>query len=866
MPSPSLFLEWFDTPPDSVHSSAKTSISAVWEQNEGIGTAVSRFPWIVDGIDNSEEMVLKDLAFLVSGHPKLAARVLAFPWINAAEQITDGAARAVSSLTVTARIDEELAVTMSGYAWLRDSIGSSEGRALEAIAVVAAADLETARKFASRDGFIEGRSLSGVTEAANTISSLYEIDPDAAQVAVIYPSLEDGISESELRTLAGVLALARATKEFNRGVATTVAGYPWVADGLTFSEYQVISDFTLQVSASERLESGFALRLVDQKWVQDGVTGSEIEVLGIFRDLLEVAQKNNARAVELLIGYSWLGDGLSQEEVTALDAFRGILEIVQGTDGRAVEALAGHAWVADGLTKRELDTLYIFFTLFESVGASGSSFPEHVVSYYWVADGIEDTEPDTSNRFRDLYMAGEAANTAAAEAIAAYAWVKDGISKPESDALYQLLIMLEAANSNSVPFFERVVSYPWVGDGLTPHEMRALRNIEVLLQSVAVPETEEDAHSGSRWKTECAVRELRETPFDILGLLASDSTGRSALAGQLLGAPWLADSLTPQEVDTLGVLAQSLRPLDPLDEQISQRLAGYPWGRDGISSFECWALVRLRYLLDDSGDDLVGLPWFDDGIDDEELAFLSVLDATKGFSPQRYNDLLDSHYSQTGFTTLPLAGEVRLFVFQDKPFREGNDYVLDMKNFASFMEEFMGVPFPRKFVVARTIESKNYDDEDEKNVGGGYSLRDQIVITSVEENFDAPEILLHEMAHLYWGGHIGAPTWLIEGAAEFLAFFALDDFGGQPLPERKVELTRLVREVCAERGAGTIEDLLRLEASDPEKYLERAICTYHLGEIPPARNVRSAWQGCTSDNNERTVSAGRGQELERASH
>ena len=44
-------------------------------------------------------------------------------------------------------------------------------------------------------------------------------------------------------------------------------------------------------------------------------------------------------------------------------------------------------------------------------------------------------------------------------------------------------------------------------------------------------------------------------------------------------------------------------------------------------------------------------------------------------------------------------------------------------------------------------------------------------------------------------------------------------------------MTRLVREVCAERGTGTIADLLRLEASDPEKYLERAICNYHLGEI-----------------------------------
>ena len=192
----------------------------------------------------------------------------------------------------------------------------------------------------------------------------------------------------------------------------------------------------------------------------------------------------------------------------------------------------------------------------------------------------------------------------------------------------------------------------------------------------------------------------------------------------------------------------------------------------------------LRHLLDDGRDALIGISWFDDGINDAELALLAVLDEVRTGSPQRYSDLLDSPSLQSERLSLPLGGEVRFFVFQDSPFTESINYAEEMGRFALFIEDFLRVPFPQGTVVGRTISKRNYDDVDEENVGGVYSIQDQIVFTAGRGGFDAPEVLLHEMAHLYFGGHIGAPTRLIEGAAEFLAFYALDDFGRISLSDR----------------------------------------------------------------------------------
>ena len=196
----------------------------------------------------------------------------------------------------------------------------------------------------------------------------------------------------------------------------------------------------------------------------------------------------------------------------------------------------------------------------------------------------------------------------------------------------------------------------------------------------------------------------------------------------------------------------------------------------------------------------------------------------------RYRGLLDSHYIQSKTVHLPLAGEIKLMIFQDKAFHANDSSIDDMAWVAGFLEEFMGVPFPRRVVVARTIESKEYDDAEEEYVGGGYSLSDQIVITA--RTIDPlPIIIFHEMAHIYWGGHTGSPDWMTEGTAEFLSFHAMDTLGLLPLAERRTELTKLVREVCVQEGIGAIKDLLELKENEPEKYLDKVICSYNLGEL-----------------------------------
>ena len=133
----------------------------------------------------------------------------------------------------------------------------------------------------------------------------------------------------------------------------------------------------------------------------------------------------------------------------------------------------------------------------------------------------------------------------------------------------------------------------------------------------------------------------------------------------------------------------------------------------------------------DSG--LPGTPWFDDGIDDEELALIAVLEATRHRSAHQYRDLLESHHVRSKTIALPLAGDVKLLVFRHSAFPPGDNGIELMEDIARALEEFMEVPFPNNPVVIGIIEpSLGAGEKPEKGVG--YSLNDQLAITAQEYN------------------------------------------------------------------------------------------------------------------------------------
>ena len=284
------------------------------------------------------------------------------------------------------------------------------------------------------------------------------------------------------------------------------------------------------------------------------------------------------------------------------------------------------------------------------------------------------------------------------------------------------------------------------------------------------------------------------------------------------------------EMETLRQVGVLLTPFDSVDSAVAGKLADYPWAPGGITAFECSALNRLRSLLNDADSELSGKTWFEDGIDDEELAFLAVLHATKGRSIDQYQDLLDSHHTRSKTISLPLAGEVRLLVFRHSPFPAGDDSIELMEDIARALEEYMEVPFPRVTVAIGIIEpSLRAGEKPERGVG--YALLDQLAITVREYNRDFHLTVFHEMAHIYWGGHTGAPAWFTEGAAGFLPDYAREVTGVETISSRRVKLQQDWEDECRVWGAGTISRFLSLRETDPERYDDRRICTYVLGEF-----------------------------------
>ena len=413
------------------------------------------------------------------------------------------------------------------------------------------------------------------------------------------------------------------------------------------------------------------------------------------------------------------------------------------------------------------------------------------MGYDWVADGITVLEPDTINRFSELMLAAGDANSGIVETLAGYAWMSDDINEVEKEALSALRDLLGATGASDAGIDKKLAHH---------------------------------------WITGCVAFVRPEGQAPLNELLKTAEMDYPGFLENLVAAPWLADGVVFGEMETLRQVGVLLTPFDSVDSAVAGKLADYPWAPGGITAFECSALNRLRSLLNDADSGLFGKPWFEDGIDDEELAFLAVLHATKGRSIDQYQDLLDSHHTRSKTISLPLAGEVRLLVFRHSPFPAGDDSIELIEDIARALEEFMEVPFPRVTVAIGIIEpSLRAGEKPERGVG--YALLDQLAITARKYNRDFHLTVFHEMAHIYWGGHTGAPAWFTEGAAGFLPDYAREATGVETISSRRVKLQQDWEDECRVWGAGTIRRFLSLRETDPDLYDSRGICNYALGEF-----------------------------------
>ena len=432
-------------------------------------------------------------------------------------------------------------------------------------------------------------------------------------------------------------------------------------------------------------------------------------------------------------------------------------------------SIAGYPWVLDGITDDERWALYSLNNLHAqdpSLGAAVAGLP-------WILEGITGDERWALYGLDNLHKQ----DASLGAAVASFPWTVDDITHPESRALLYLADLAE----QDLSLGQAIADYPWVVDNITDPEMWSLSYLADL--------AEQDLSVGQA----------------------------------IAGFPWVLDDITDDEQWSL----YYLNDLQEQDASLGLQLAAMPFLASSFQAHDRHALKSI-FTLSESPTDFALLTkqgWFQDGLEDEEAAFVTVLADLAQRSPEEYRAMVDTHYAQSVTVQLPLGGELQLFGFRRLPFQQFDPALDVVAGAAQALENFMGIPFPDEEIILLFVDGVLNPDGDfvlGRNVGT------HLLVTRPETiQGDFRDVLAHEVAHYYWG-YENAPVWFAEGGADFLGHYALDSIGWRSLADWRSDLSSGGVATCAGRGAHTIQYVIDSSATYLASNL--FICNYALGE------------------------------------
>ena len=279
------------------------------------------------------------------------------------------------------------------------------------------------------------------------------------------------------------------------------------------------------------------------------------------------------------------------------------------------------------------------------------------------------------------------------------------------------------------------------------------------------------------------------------------------MAEKIGSLPWIEDGIGmgPEFIAARGVvLLAEAGYLASLLEQ--------PWVVEGKNYAALESLWALQINKPEKLAKIMSHPTISDGISDQEAKIVATLttaaDPVGNFLDD--HDLLDKLLDPSQVIveertiTLPLAGETDISIIRTGP---GADHTMDfLEQSVRSIEEFMGLPFPRRQAIYLFVEAP----------GGGIHNGTHVQIRSDEQTSNREwmlTLLAHESSHYYWMG--GPPQWLTEGAAVFMQPVVKNTLQG-PLEYPPCDLARNIAE---------LETLV----PDPTSFVYHD-CVYGLGE------------------------------------
>ena len=424
---------------------------------------------------------------------------------------------------------------------------------------------------------------------------------------------------------------------------------------------------------------------------------------------------------------------------------------------------------------------------------------KRISGYPWLTDGVS----------RD----GEAGGLSALVRIAAndlelarqvsgFSWFVDDVTGDEGSVLYSLVHIV----AEDLELARQVSGFPWFIDGVTNDEAWGLyalgrivgNDLELARQTVGLPWFIDGVTNDEAWA---------------LDMLVEIAANDLELARQAASLTWFIDGLTNNEARGLFALGN----VAARDSGMAREIGTSPWlsWQEDLSPYLLRSLDSISASPDALGK-LTAQPWFADGLDYEEAAFVVALSGVVG--KPHYDELLASHFTLSTTVSLPLAGKVRIWAFQETPFPpQDDDLLMTIEDTARIIEGFLSVPFPTTDIILLVA------DEDERlhslHVGAWFAFTHMVSI----RYSGRAHAIVHETGHYYFNT---GPRWFVEGGARLVEVYVADRTNGQPIRERRFIASREAEECLVPNQRENIHDFEYVWSQGTVS----PYCIYTLGE------------------------------------
>ena len=566
--------------------------------------------------------------------------------------------------------------------------------------------------------------------------------------------------------------------------------------------FEITDDFKLVLDQGSLVDLPSQLQQLAEglPWTKDGLSYVEQRALGALSHI----QQEDPDLAASVASLPWTLDGITSDERGALEH----LALLSQQSTTLAVAVAGLPWLTDLVSNTEWDALRSITLL----GDRDPLLAHQLIGLNWSTDGINEDERAALENFAKVVQEDPALTAR----VAAFPWTADSINQQE----VLVLGYLSDLTQQDVSRGGVLAAFPWLADEIAEAEWKILGNLRELMS--------QDPDLGltvSRYAW--LADDITDTEWRVLGNLAPIASADLPTAKSVSSYVWLSDAVTDAELQLL----RDLRAISEQDPSLAQQLAAMPFL---TLSFEERDQHAIGSILDLAGTPenlelLTSSTWFQDGVDHQEAALVTVLSRQSKIAPEEFRRLVTSYDYQSSSVTLPLAGEVQLTILRLEP--EGSlraEGQMDRLEAAiQQIEEFMGLPFPQKDVIMLYAETGTQTT--------GVYLGTHIVVDRPSGiQGDVRRVEAHEVSHYYW--NTGVPVVvanLVEGASEFLTSFVISQIYDDPLQPRFSTVGGPYARSCASQGMGTIQRLIdNLAVIGYEEQSQRSYfsCNYHLGE------------------------------------